>query len=167
MAPNPDKKVSLFHWLMVGGMGPPPTAENLLRMSSERKASYREEKWYDKEREKERAEFERRWGPTGFAGLASKLLGTNKRKKPRMGEVMKTYGPGGFRRDMMASADAESSGSAGRDDDDDDDNDEPGACGEAQANINDNRAGDGDHTAGDTSNDDGNTAHDAATTARI
>ncbi|RYP91614.1 hypothetical protein DL770_002240 [Monosporascus sp. CRB-9-2] len=98
MAPDPEKRVSLSHWLIVGGMGPPPTAVSLLRMSSERKACYREGNGFKEERKKALAEFEQQWGPAGFAGLATNVLGSNKRNKLGRGELMKTYGPGGSKR---------------------------------------------------------------------
>ncbi|RYO78688.1 hypothetical protein DL766_009903 [Monosporascus sp. MC13-8B] len=122
MAPDPDKRVSLTHWLIVGGMGPPPTAASLLRMSSERKACYREENGFQEERKKALAEFERQWGPTGFARLAANVLGSNKRNKLGRDEVMKTYGPGGSKRKNITkrytvskgnSADDEGAGAAG------------------------------------------------------
>ncbi|RYP21815.1 hypothetical protein DL765_002040 [Monosporascus sp. GIB2] len=98
MAPDPDNRVSLTHWLIIGGMGRPPTAASLLRMSSERKACYREENGFREERKKALAEFERQWGPTGFASLAANVLGSNKRNKLRRDEVMEIYGPGGSKR---------------------------------------------------------------------
>ncbi|RYO74699.1 hypothetical protein DL764_010756 [Monosporascus ibericus] len=98
MAPDPEKRVSLSHWLVVGGMGPPPTAASLLRMSSERKACYREENGFKEERKKALAEFEHQWGPAGFAGLAASALGSNKRNKLGRDEAMETYGPGGSKR---------------------------------------------------------------------
>ncbi|RYP59126.1 hypothetical protein DL769_008661 [Monosporascus sp. CRB-8-3] len=98
MALDPEKRVSLSHWLIVGGMGPPPTAATLLRMSSERKACYREENGFKEERKKALAEFEQQWGPSGFAGLAANVLGSNKRNKLGRDELMKTYGPGGSKR---------------------------------------------------------------------
>ncbi|RYP54897.1 hypothetical protein DL768_000461 [Monosporascus sp. mg162] len=98
MAPDPERRVSLSHWLIVGGMGPPPSAASLLRMSSERKARYREENGFNEERKKALAEFEQQWGPAGFAGLGTNVFGSNKRNKLSRDEVMKTYGPGGSKR---------------------------------------------------------------------
>ncbi|RYP56113.1 hypothetical protein DL771_012119 [Monosporascus sp. 5C6A] len=98
MAPDPEKRVSLSHWLIVGGMGPPPTVASLLRMSSERKACYHEAEGFKEERKKALADFEQQWGPVGFAGLATNVLGSNKRNKLGRDEVMKAYGPGGSKR---------------------------------------------------------------------
>ncbi|RYP25081.1 hypothetical protein DL767_008476 [Monosporascus sp. MG133] len=122
MAPDPEKRVSLSHWLVVGGMGPPPTAASLLRMSSERKACYREENGFKEERKKALVEFEQQWGPAGFAGLAANVLGSRKRNKLGRDEVMKTYGPAGSKRKNITKrltvnggnrADDEGAGAAG------------------------------------------------------
>ena len=66
---DPNKPISSGYWFMLGGRGPPPTAKGLLRMTSERKAAYREEQAFKAARKKARAEFEQRWGRDGAQGL--------------------------------------------------------------------------------------------------
>ena len=174
MAFDTSNRISRTAWWLVGGTGRPPTEENLLRMTSERKAAHREEVEHDKEKKKALAEFEKKWGRGGLAGLASTALGTNKRKKLNRDELMKKYGPERFKKDDIAtvSTDSSSSGSssgdagstAGADGDrteDDDNDDDDDAADEAAEDAAEEAA---DEAAGDAA---GDAADDAADVDRV
>jgi hypothetical protein len=97
-----DERTSRLHWFLVGGTGFPPTQRNLLRMASERKAVYREDKAYTAARNEALAEFEEKWGPHGVTSMAACLLGTHKRKRPGIKQTMERFGPKGCERDRWS-----------------------------------------------------------------
>ncbi|KAI1456916.1 hypothetical protein F4805DRAFT_430488 [Annulohypoxylon moriforme] len=81
-----EPRVPFLPWFLVGGTGRPPKESNFLRMAHERNEAGRRAEAFQEarkealdERSKYLADWEKKWGPAGGAGLLSKTCGHNKK----------------------------------------------------------------------------------------